>query len=86
MLLLLGNSLFGWGALGACSLIAVNTGLSQFHRVGLGLYALSWVMFGLGLYLIGSEGLRHVRKRRKRFFVRFFRYISQNVQSAKLDS
>ncbi|MCP4400803.1 MAG: hypothetical protein GY801_26310 [bacterium] len=84
-LLLLVNSLFGWGALAFCSLLAIRTEFTLFYLIGLLLYALSWILLGVGLYLTGSEGFRYARSRRKELSAQFFSMLRKMLQTGDID-
>lgn len=55
--LLLINQPLGWGAVLICNAYAINQHDAFYSLMSLGFYALSWVLFGLGLLLAGKEGL-----------------------------
>lgn len=61
LLLLTINQPLGWGAMAACTALAVRTGRREFYFWGIGAYAASWVMLGLGLLLAGREGTVYIR-------------------------
>jgi hypothetical protein len=61
IILLAMNQPFGWGALVVCAVLAVKTQRPMFYLIGLGVYALSWGMLGLGVVLAGPEGIPYLR-------------------------
>lgn len=61
VILLVTNQPFGWGAMLLCSALAVRTKKKFFYFLGLGAYALSWGMLGLGFLLAGPEGIQYSR-------------------------
>jgi len=66
ILLLTTNQPLGWGAMLICNAIALNRQDLFFTYLGLGLYALTWGMMGLGVLLAGPEGIRYSRLLLKR--------------------
>ena len=80
IILLTTNKPLGWGAVVACNAIAINKHDEFFLYLGIALYALSWVMLGLGALLAGPEGVRYSRlllKKAWRYFVRLFKIQQQ---------
>ncbi len=76
IILLTTNQPLGWWAMLACDAIAINKHNEFFFYLGIALYALSWVMLGLGALLAGPEGVRYSRlllKKAWRYFVRLFK-------------
>ena len=61
VILLAVNQPFGWGALVVCTVLAVKTQKTTFYLLGVGAYALSWGLLGLGLILAGPEGIPYLR-------------------------
>lgn len=61
IILLVTNQPFGWGAMLLCSALAVKTKKKFFYFLGIGAYALSWGMLGLGVLLAGPEGVKYSR-------------------------
>ncbi len=53
---------FGIVALLICNAIALHNHDALFSFIGIGGYALSWGMFGLGLLLAGKEGITYSRR------------------------
>jgi len=61
MILLVTNQPVGWGALLICNAIAIHKHNALFSLLGIGVYALSWGMLGLGFILAGPEGIKYSR-------------------------
>lgn len=61
IILLVTNQPLGWGAMLVCSALAVKTKKKFFYFLGIGAYALSWGMLGLGFLLAGPEGVQYSR-------------------------
>jgi hypothetical protein len=61
IILLVTNQPFGWGAMVIFQAIAIKTHNMLFFYLGIGAYALSWSMLGLGVLLAGPEGVRYSR-------------------------
>lgn len=61
--LILANYPLGWLGLAGFHMLAIKLQKPVLHLVGLGLYGLSWAMYGLGLLLAGPEGVRWLRDR-----------------------
>jgi hypothetical protein len=61
IILLVTNQPLGWGAMLVCSALAVKTKKKFFYFLGVGAYALSWGMLGLGFLLAGPEGIQYSR-------------------------
>ena len=75
IILLVANQPLGAGALLICNVIAIKKHNVFFSFLGIGAYALSWGMLGLGLLLAGPEGMRYARgllRRLWRFFANVF--------------
>lgn len=66
VILLATNQPLGWGAMLLSGAIALKTGKTFFYFIGIGAYALSWVMLGVGLFLAGKEGLPYLKMLLKR--------------------
>ena len=62
MVLLLTNNVVGWLGLIGGSYFGKKTGKKIFLAAGTGLYALSWGMLALGVYLAGPQGVELVKK------------------------
>ncbi len=69
IILLVTNQPFGWGAMLLCSALAVKTKKKIFYLLGIGIYALSWGMLGLGFLLAGPEGIKYSRNLLKELWV-----------------
>jgi hypothetical protein len=61
LILLVINQPFGWGAMVVCAVVAARTNKTIFYLIGLGAYAFSWALLGLGLVLAGPEGRSYLR-------------------------
>lgn len=61
IILLVTNQPLGWGAMLLCGALAVKTKKKFFYFLGVGAYALSWGMLGLGFLLAGPEGVQYSR-------------------------
>lgn len=66
--LLVTNTPFGWLAIVACTSLAVVYTAKVFYTLGAVAYGVSWVMLGVGLLLVGSEGAGKVRRALLRIF------------------
>lgn len=76
ILLLTTNQPLGWAALLICNTLAIAKQSFFFACLGFALYALTWVMMGLGAWLAGPEGVRYshlILKRTWRRCVRLFK-------------
>jgi hypothetical protein len=60
-ILLITNQPVGWGALLIGNTISINKQDALFSYLGMGTYAFSWGMLGLGLILAGPEGIKYSR-------------------------
>ena len=75
IILLITNQPLGWGAMLICNDIAIHKHNVLFSFLGIGAYALSWAMLGLGLLLAGPEGIKYSRSLLKKlwsFFAHLF--------------
>jgi len=54
-ILLITNQPIGWGGMLLFGNLARRTGKKLYYFIGVGIYALSWGMLGLGVYLVGKE-------------------------------
>ena len=75
IILLITNQPLGWGAMLIWNAIAIDKSNALFSFLGIGTYALSWGMVGLGLLLAGPEGIKYSRSLLKKlwsFSVHFF--------------
>ena len=61
MILLVTNQPLGWGGMFAFNALSINDRNLWYSLLGFGIYALSWGMMGLGVYLAGPEGVRYAR-------------------------
>ena len=59
IVLLLTNQPLGWGAMLIGNTISINKQDALFSYLGIGTYAFSWGMLGLGLLMAGPEGTKH---------------------------
>ena len=60
--LLVINQPVGYGAILVCNALAIEKHNPFFSYLGFGVYALSWAMLGLGLWLAGPEGIKYARR------------------------
>ena len=75
IILIVSNQPLGAGALLICNAIAIQKHDVFFSFLGMGAYALSWGVLGLGLLMAGPEGIRYTRgllRRLWRFFADVF--------------
>ncbi len=75
IILLITNQPLGWGAMLIWNAIAIDKSNALFSFLGIGAYALSWGMLGLGLLLAGPEGIKYSRSLLKKlwsFFAHLF--------------
>lgn len=61
ILLLFTNQLVGWAGVLLCAHLARKTKKNIFYASGTAIYALSWVMLGVGAILVGPEQINMVR-------------------------
>ena len=61
IILLMTNQPVGWGAMFIGNTISLNKQDSIYSFLGIGTYAFSWGMLGLGLFLAGPEGIKYSR-------------------------
>ena len=74
ILLLITNQPLGWGTMFIGNTISINTQNTLFSFLGIGTYALSWGMLGLGVLMAGPEGVKYSRSLFKKLW-HFFAYI-----------
>ena len=74
ILLLITNQPLGWGAMFIGNTLSINTQNTLFSFLGIGTYALSWGMLGLGVLMAGPEGVKYSRSLFKKLW-RFFAYL-----------
>ncbi len=75
IILLITNQPLGWGAMLIFNAIAIHKQNELFFFLGIGAFALSWGMLGLGLLLAGPEGIKYFRillKKLWSFFAHLF--------------
>lgn len=73
LVLLLINTPFGYAGLAAGTALFARTGRFFWEAIGIGCYAVSWIMLGLGAWLAGPEGLRQVSDLWRKWASRFKR-------------
>ena len=61
IILLITNQPVGWGAMLIGNTISINKQDALFSYLGIGTYAFSWGMLGLGLLMAGPEGIKYSR-------------------------
>ena len=67
--LLVLNMPFGYGGGALAAAIGMKMGRPAFGvDLGIGIYILSWIMLGLGIWMAGSEGVQFVKNLRKKWF------------------
>ncbi len=59
VVLLLINQPMGWTALVICNGMSVKEENLNYSLLGIGIYALTWGMLGLGFLLSGREGMKY---------------------------
>ena len=63
------NMPFGYGGGALAAAIGVKMGRPAFGvGLGVGIYILSWIMLGLGIWMAGPEGVQLVKDLRKKWF------------------
>jgi hypothetical protein len=63
------NMPFGYGGGALAAAIGVKMGQPAFGvGLGVGIYILSWIMLGLGIWMAGPEGVQLVKDLRKKWF------------------
>jgi len=75
IILLITNQPLGWGAMLICNSLAIKKYNALFSFLGIGAYALSWGILGLGLLMAGPEGIKYSRsllKKLRSFFAHLF--------------
>ena len=70
ILLLITNQPLGWGAMLIGNTLSINKQDALFSYLGIGTYAFSWGMLGLGLLMAGPGGVKYSRSliRKLRYF------------------
>jgi hypothetical protein len=67
--LLVVNTPFGYGGGALAAAIGVKIGQPALGvGLGVGVYILSWIMLGLGIWMAGPEGVQLVKDLRKKWF------------------
>ena len=61
IILLITNQPVGWGAMLIGNTLSINKHDALFSYLGIGTYAFSWGMLGLGLLMAGPEGIKYSR-------------------------
>ena len=61
IILLITNQPVGWGAMLIGNTISINKQDAFFSYLGIGTYAISWGMLGLGLLMAGPDGIKYSR-------------------------
>ena len=61
IILLITNQPVGWGAMFIGNTISFNKQDALYSFLGIGTYAFSWGMLGLGLLMAGPEGIKYSR-------------------------
>ena len=61
IILLMINQPVGWAAMLIGNTLSINTHDALFSYLGVGTYAFSWAMLGLGLFMAGPEGIKYSR-------------------------
>ena len=74
IILLIINQPLGWGAVLICNALMIKKQNAIFSFLGIGAYALSWVILGLGLLLAGPEGIKYFRSLPKKLW-NFFSHL-----------
>ena len=75
IILLIINQPLGWGAMLICNALTIEKHNVLFSFLGIGAYALSWGILGLGLLMAGPEGIKYSRSLLKKlwsFFAHLF--------------
>jgi len=75
IILLITNQPLGWGAMLICNALTIKHHNALFSFLGIGAYALSWGILGLGLFMAGPEGIKYSRSLLKKlwsFFAHLF--------------
>jgi hypothetical protein len=75
IILLITNQPLGLGAMLICNALAIKKHNALFSFLGIGVYALSWGILGLGLLMAGPEGVKYSRSLFKKlcnFFAHLF--------------
>ncbi|MDI6756894.1 MAG: hypothetical protein QME32_02610 [Endomicrobiia bacterium] len=62
IILLLSNQLVGWGGMLLFGNLARKTGRRMYYFLGVAVYAVSWAMLMVGVYLVGRERARAVMR------------------------
>ena len=62
VVLLFTNQPLGWGGMLIFNSLAVKYHKAIYSYIGFGIYAISWAILFLGVYLAGSEGVAFVKK------------------------
>lgn len=72
VVLLVINVPFGYGGMAVCAALAAShpDRVKYYTVVGGSVYALSWIMLGLGAWLAGPEGVRYSKELMRKWFKR----------------
>jgi len=63
------NMPFGYGGGALAAVIGMKIGKPAFGvGLGIGIYILSWIMLGLGIWMAGPEGVQHIKYLRNKWF------------------
>lgn len=61
IILLIANQPLGWGAMLIGNTLSISKNNALFSLLGIGGYALSWGLLGLGVLMAGPEGIKYSR-------------------------
>ena len=67
IILLITNQPIGWGAMLIGNTLSINKQDALFSYLGIGTYAFSWGMLGLGLLMAGPDGIKYSRSLIRKF-------------------
>lgn len=75
------SQFLGWGGIVLLCSLVIKTSKPAMHFFGVGIYTVSWGLFGGGVILAGPKGIHIVRNILKKYLV----FLSPRFKGAKKD-